>query len=411
MTMDHLQIELAKLRRDANLKQSMEDVDKIIEQLERARETIIAEPDSASITLAKLQNPVQQGFWKVNEDLKKIHKGHNSFGKALDKYFPVKALPTEYDALASHPSLINRAIAMHLLREGQFDVASTFLSEALDNPPQPHATPGTPNPASNDSNDLASLKSQELQEKFSNMYQILHELKIQNLHPAIEWARQNSAELENRGSNLEFELCKLQYIWLFQGPEINGLPDDENNGLSGAIKYAQETFPRHQIRFTKDCQQLLAAILYKTNLRSSPYWYLFNTETAWSEVSQSFTREFCSLLGLSPSSPLYIACTAGAIALPTLLKLASIVKEKRTEWTTQDELPVEIALPRSMIFHAIFVCPVSKEQTTESNPPMMMPCGHVVAKESLQRLSKGSRFKCPYCPNESLMRDARQVVL
>ncbi|KAK0128156.1 hypothetical protein ONS95_000139 [Cadophora gregata] len=411
MTMDHLQIELAKLRRDANLKQSMDDVDKIIEQLEKARETIIAEPDSASITLAKLQNPVQQGFWKVNEDLKKIHKGQNSFGKALDKYFPVKALPTEYDALASHPSLINRAIAMHLLREGQFDVASTFLSEALDNPPQPHATPGTPNPASNDFNDLASLKSQELQETFSNMYQILHEIKNQNLHPAIEWARQNSAELENRGSSLEFELCKLQYIWLFQGPAINGLPDDENNGLNGAIKYAQETFPKHQIRFTKDCQQLLAAILYKTNLRSSPYWQLFNIETAWSDVSQSFTREFCTILGLSPSSPLYIACTAGAIALPTLLKLASIVKEKRTEWTTQDELPVEIALPRSMIFHAIFVCPVSKEQTTESNPPMMMPCGHVVAKESLQRLSKGSRFKCPYCPNESLMRDARQVVL
>ncbi len=40
--MDHLQIELAKLRRDANLKQSMDDVDKIIEQLEKARETIIA---------------------------------------------------------------------------------------------------------------------------------------------------------------------------------------------------------------------------------------------------------------------------------------------------------------------------------------------------------------------------------
>lgn len=105
--MDLLQIELAKLRRDANLKQSMDDVDKIIEQLEKARETIIEgkkdvwgsdlpassgistnsppEPNSASITLAKLQNPVQQGFWKVNEDLKKIHKGHNSFGKSLDK--------------------------------------------------------------------------------------------------------------------------------------------------------------------------------------------------------------------------------------------------------------------------------------------------------------------------------------
>ncbi|KAL2063723.1 hypothetical protein VTL71DRAFT_5528 [Oculimacula yallundae] len=409
--MDHLQIELAKLRRDANLKQSMDDVDKIIAQLENARETIVAEPSSASITLAKLQNPVQQGFSRVIDDLKKVHKGHNSYGKALDKYFPVKALPEGYSALGSSPSLVNRAVAMHLLREGQFDVASHFLSEALEDTPNRHSAPGTPTPATDEYNHLATLKTQELQEKFSNMYSILNDLKNRNLHPAIEWARQNSAELEGRGSNLEFELCKLQYIWLFQGAEINGLPDDERNGLNGAITYAQETFPRHQLRFTKDCQQLLAAILYRTNLRESPYQHLFNTETAWSEVSQSFTREFCSLLGLSPASPLYIACTAGAIALPTLLKLASIVKEKRTEWTTQDELPVEIALPRSMIFHAIFVCPVSKEQSTESNPPMMMPCGHVVAKESLQKLSKGSRFKCPYCPNESLLRDSRQVVL
>jgi hypothetical protein len=40
--MDALQVELAKLRRDANLTQSIEDVDKIIEQLERAREAIVA---------------------------------------------------------------------------------------------------------------------------------------------------------------------------------------------------------------------------------------------------------------------------------------------------------------------------------------------------------------------------------
>jgi hypothetical protein len=39
--MDVLQIELAKLRRDANLSQSISDVDLIIEQLERARETIV----------------------------------------------------------------------------------------------------------------------------------------------------------------------------------------------------------------------------------------------------------------------------------------------------------------------------------------------------------------------------------
>jgi hypothetical protein len=40
--MDVLQVELAKLRRDATLTQSIHDVDKIIEQLENARESIAA---------------------------------------------------------------------------------------------------------------------------------------------------------------------------------------------------------------------------------------------------------------------------------------------------------------------------------------------------------------------------------
>jgi hypothetical protein len=43
------------------------------------------DPNSASITLAKLQNPLKSGFDKVNDDLKKIHKGHSNYGKALDK--------------------------------------------------------------------------------------------------------------------------------------------------------------------------------------------------------------------------------------------------------------------------------------------------------------------------------------
>jgi hypothetical protein len=40
--MDPLLIELAKLQKDGNLKQSINDVDRIIEQLEKTRETIVA---------------------------------------------------------------------------------------------------------------------------------------------------------------------------------------------------------------------------------------------------------------------------------------------------------------------------------------------------------------------------------
>ncbi|TVY56972.1 LisH domain-containing protein [Lachnellula cervina] len=409
--MDNLLIELAKLRRDSNLTESIQDVDKILEQLEAARESIVQDPNSASFTLAKLQNPLKHGFDKVNDDLKKVHKGQSAYGRALDKNLPHKELPFDIDGLASRPTLINRAISMHLLREGQFQVASTFLDEAQENPPQPSPMPSTPNFSEIDETDLPSLKSRELQDKFSNMYTILNELKAQNLHPAIEWARANSHELEKRGSNLEFELSKLQFVWLFLGPSVNGLPNDMNNGLSGALIYAQQHFQRFQARFLKDIQQLATAMAYSSNLQDSPYYRTFDIETAWDDVSTSFTREFCSLLGLSAESPLYLAATAGAIALPTLLKLYAIVKEKRTEWTTRSELPVEIALPRSMIFHAIFVCPVSKEQTTDQNPPMMMPCGHVIAKESLQRLSKGGKFKCPYCPGESIPSQAKEIIL
>lgn len=87
------------------------------------------------------------------------------------------------------------------------------------------------------------------------------------------------------------------------------------------------------------------------------------------------------------------------------------MKDKRAEWTTAQELPVEIPLPPSYQFHSIFVCPVSKEQTTDENPPMMMPCGHVVAQETLCRMARGSRFKCPYCPSESRPVDAVKLFM
>jgi len=49
--------------------------------------TIIAcsDPGSASITLAKLQNPVKQSFDQLNNDLKEVYKGLGNYSKALDK--------------------------------------------------------------------------------------------------------------------------------------------------------------------------------------------------------------------------------------------------------------------------------------------------------------------------------------
>lgn len=365
--------------------------------------------------------------------------------------------------MAKHPKLINRAIAMHLLREGQFNVASTFIQEAesmdqfQEQEPTHEARAPEPPSRPNDDTDMdadhsgaeeeggedddtipnqnsrgaaeagydggddepmsevRSLQSAELQEKFASMYRILRELRNHNLLPAISWAHENSAELDARGSDLEFELCKRQYIYLIlQSGSGDG---EEDQGPAEAMEYAQANFPRFADRHAKEIAQLASALVYQPNLAESPYAHLFAGgrdvgEAGFDEIASSFTREFCSLLGLSAESPLYVAATAGAISLPRLMMFVGVMTQARASWTTASELAFDTPLPRSMIYHSIFVCPVSKEQTTDRNPPMMLPCGHVLAKDSLKNLVKShQRYKCPYCPVEGLLRDARQIIL
>ncbi|KAJ0122447.1 regulator of gluconeosis [Diaporthe amygdali] len=450
------------------LSAAVNDVDKIIDILTQAREQIAQSPDphTASLTLARLQNPVSKGFEAIDQDLRKVDKVRKHYGKVLDKNFPPRPLPTDDDAMAKHPELINRAIAMHLLREGQFNVASTFIQEtqALDQfqeqePIHEESAPGPSNPARrhdrsshpNDDTDMdadhsedeeegedddtipnqdsrgaaeagydggddepmsevRSLQSSELQEKFATMYQILKELRNHNLLPAISWAHENSNELDARGSDLEFELCKRQYIYLIQQSGSG----DEEEGPAVAMEYAQANFPRFADRHAKEIAQLASALVYQPNLADSPYAHLFAGAggDGFDEIASSFTREFCSLLGLSAESPLYVAATAGAISLPRLMMFVGVMTQARASWTTASELAFDTPLPRSMIYHSIFVCPVSKEQTTDRNPPMMLPCGHVLAKDSLKNLVKShQRYKCPYCPVEGLLRDARQIIL
>jgi hypothetical protein len=260
--------------------------------------------------------------------------------------FKDKPLPSaENDALSSHPSLINRAIAMHLQREGQFGVASTFIEEANRRPPHPEPTPNTPNPYLRESweKDLAqgTFNSEKLQQQFGDMYHILHQLRDErNLEPAIQWAKERSDMLESRGSNLEFELCRLQYVRLFVGHGQDDFAEERPDGPLHAYQYAMQELRVFQKRYAREVQELMGAMAYWQNVQESPYRRIFYNDSAWEEVAHSFNREFCSLLGLSADSPLFIAATAGAIALPYLLKMQSIMKEKRTEWTTQNELPV-----------------------------------------------------------------------
>ncbi|MDI1490364.1 MAG: hypothetical protein OHK93_001564 [Ramalina farinacea] len=392
----------------ANLSKGINDVQKAIDLLTKTREAVVADPQSASSTVTRAQKPLKDCFASVKEDLLEVYRGNGKYQKTLEAKFKDKPFPTsDNNALATQTPLINRAIAMHLLREGQFDVASQFLTDitsATHHPSPPSTTP-THSPSAEESlSSIDPIHSPTLRHSFEQMYSILSSLRQhRDLLPAIAWSRIRSQELENRGSNLEFELAQLQFIHLF-----------DTQGRDAALAYARAEdhhFAHFQSRYLNELSRLASSLAYQPSLASSPYRALFLAQGTWDDLARSFTREFCSLLGLSAQSPLYIAATAGAIALPTLLKLQTIMKDKRAEWTTAQELPVEIPLPPSYQFHSIFVCPVSKEQTTDENPPMMMPCGHVVAQETLCRMARGSRFKCPYCPSESRPVDAVKLFM
>ncbi|KXT13544.1 hypothetical protein AC579_1391 [Pseudocercospora musae] len=390
-----------------NLRKTIADVQALIDLLQGTRDAVASEPSKSALHMAKLQNPMKQSFSKLEDDLKEVNKGMNQYQKALKDKFKSAALPTAgNDALSSQPNLINRAIAMHLLREGKFNVAKTFVKEVAAHPDSggSEAQDGVGRSWITDladTDDLMTdgleavaqgeLDKSGLQRKFADMYHVLDALRNQhNLEPAIEWAREHSYELENRGSNLEFELSRLKFVELYTGTSSD-MTDDKPDPFSGplrALEYARSTFPTFSNRYARETSSLLGSLSFSENLSTSPYNTFFSSPTSYEEASASFTREFCGMLGLSSQSPLYTAVTAGGIALPVLEKVERVMAQARGQWTSVNELPVETPLPPAFAFHSIFVCPVSKDQATDANPPMMLPCGHVIAKESLEMHSK-----------------------
>ena len=120
-------------------------------------------------------------------------------------------------------------------------------------------------------------------------------------------------------------------------------------------------------------------------------------------------RDACALRAVSVESPLAVAVNAGCIALPALFSIKQVMLQHAGEWEAKDELPIEVDLGKNSRYHSIFTCPILRQQTSNTNPPLRLTCGHCISRDALNNLSSGHNVKCPYCPVEQNPNYARQL--
>ncbi|KAK8629795.1 hypothetical protein V6N13_078623 [Hibiscus sabdariffa] len=273
--------------------------------------------------------------------------------------------------------IVNQIVANHFYQQGLFDLGDSLVDEA-----------GEP--------EAIAVRSH-----FLEMYQVLEALKVKDLEPALNWIAVNREKLSQNGScsSLELKLHRLQFVEIVK----KGTKAD-------ALSYARTHLAPFASLHMNEIQKLVVCIIWVGKLDSCPHAELM-APTLWEEFTKEIMEQFYSLAGQSHRSPLNVAIAAGVEGLPTLLKLVNVMAAKRQEWQEMKQLPVPVELGKELQFHSIFVCPVSREQDSEENPPMLMPCLHVLCNQSIMKLSKSSSrtFKCPYCPTQVSAAQCRQL--
>lgn len=334
-----------------------------------------------SVILNQNVKKIRDIITSIATEHRDLHGTVSKVGKAIDKNFISDFACVNNEGLfdeTENQKVLNQVIVEHFLRQGMLEIAEELTKEAK--------------------LDISPNKKQP----FTELNSILDALKFKNLKPALEWATKNREKLIEQNSNLEFKLHRLQFIELLKNGVANQME---------LIKYARDNFQLLASKHERDIQTLMGSLIYlKMGIKDSPYNYLFD-EMNWSEICDIFTRDACALLGLSVESPLSVSIGAGCVALPALLNIKQVMQQKQVTsvWNSKDELPIEIDLSRKCHFHSIFACPILRQQSSENNPPMRLICGHVISRDALNKLSNGTKLKCPYCPMEQNPNDARLV--
>lgn len=343
---------------------------------------------------SKLRKEAQSSIKDFHVQISKLAKAHedckaiNTVGS--DDPCTMKGIVS----LSSSPAVseaMNIAILEHLCRTNQIEAAEVFASEV----------------------GISVAKLNSMKQPYLDLHIILDALKRRDLGPASSWAEANRSKLPHKDaaappstippSFFEFRLLQLHFVATLKA-----------NGRDAALSFARGNFePFAQAGYPVHRLMGLLAIGATTELGLKRYADLLSS-SVWEEAASEFSTLACGLMGQSKNPPLLVAVAAGSVALPPLLKLGKVMEQSSMQQGPMAELPVELDLGTTeFIFHSIFACPVTKEQATPSNPPCLLPCGHMLCEESIMKIvrARTRTFKCPYCPVESKVESLVRIFL
>lgn len=362
-----------------------DDIDRTIEMLHRhMSEMTRSEGDQkteASVCVQQCKDQVKEFVKKYSDKHKDLHGLISKIGKVIDKNFvPEYGNLPQVNLIDTNEkkSQLHQLICEHLYRNGKIEVADCLIKEA----------------------NLDETESDAKKTPFIQLDFILTKLKEKDVTPALEWCFSNSLKLKEINSLLEFNLHKINFIKIVQqGPKFQ----------IEALKYARNFTPFAD-KCQKEIQRLMGSLLYiNTGLQNSPYSAYLNP-VLWDEVEEEFAKDACKLMGLPVECPLSVCVQAGCKALPALVNIVQVMQQTQVgHILSKDELPIEIDLDASCLYHSVFSCPILRQQSTDLNPPMKLVCGHVISKDALNKLNSNGKLKCPYCPVEQVPSDARQM--
>ena len=258
---------------------------------------------------------------------------------------------------------------------------------------------------------------------FQEYYDIINDLNNKKINKLYDWciknkdillkniegsnSSKNKEENENIEKNIYFECVKYNYILYLE---------DNSKSVKDCVEFSRKHFK--PFISNKNCKKEISKLMLKTLDRKNVNLNE-KKEDEWELLKDLFIDTFLKLNNKTKDDTLSIILLAGRYVLPQIVESEEKLmndKDKNMEIEKdKNQLMYSLELPEELIFHNVFVCPISKEIATAENPPIRLNCGHCICKNSFEKIEKtGTRhnqIKCPICTQVGKVDEITKLII